>query len=156
EAASEHPLARAIVAGAHARGMEPMGPVEAFAAVPGGGVAARIAGHEVLIGTRRLLRERGIGGGGIAALAGRVEALEGAGRTVMLVAVDGAAAGLLGVADAVKVGSAEAIRRLDERGIEVWMLTGDNRRTAHGVAAEVGIPAERVLAEVLPGDKAAQ
>ena len=152
ESASEHPLARAVVAGATARGIAPAGEVERFAAVPGGGVIARVAGRELLIGTRRLFAERGV------ATTANVEplaaALEADGKTAMLVAVDGAVVGVLGVADTVKVGSAEAIARLGERGVAVWMVTGDNRRTAENVAAQVGIPAARVLAEVLPGAKA--
>jgi Cu+-exporting ATPase len=153
ESASEHPLARAVVDGARARGSEPATPLEHFRAVPGGGVEARVASHGVVIGTRRLLDERGIA---VSALDDQLRALESAGRTALLVAVDGVAAGVLGVADTVKVGSAEAIGRLQAQGIAVWMLTGDNRRTAQAVAAEVGIPEAHVLAEVLPDQKAAQ
>jgi P-type Cu+ transporter len=153
ESASEHPLARAVVAGAEARGIAAAEPVERFAAVPGGGVIARVAGRELLIGTRRLFAERDVATADVEPLAA---ALEAAGKTAMLVAVDGAAVGVLGVADTVKVGSAEAIARLGERGVAVWMVTGDNRRTAENVAAQVGIPAEHVLAEVLPGAKAEQ
>jgi Cu+-exporting ATPase len=153
ESVSEHPLARAIVAGAAARGVALSAPVEAFEAIPGGGVTARVAGHEVLVGTRKLLTARGMDADYTEPDMGRLEA---AGKTAMLVAIDGRPAGVLGVADTVKVGSAEAIRRLQTQGIAVWMLTGDNRRTAAAVAAEVGIPAERVLAEVLPDQKAAQ
>jgi Cu+-exporting ATPase len=153
ESASEHPLARAVVAGAAAREIAPAGLVERFTAVPGGGVIARVAGRELLIGTRRLFAERGVATADVEPLAAGLEA---AGKTAMLVAVDGAAVGALGVADTVKVGSAEAIARLGERGVAVWMVTGDNRRTAENVAARVGIPADRVLAEVLPGAKAEQ
>jgi Cu+-exporting ATPase len=78
------------------------------------------------------------------------------GKTVMLVALDGRIAGLVAVADAVKAGSKEAIRQLQQQGLEVWMITGDNRRAALAIAAQVGIPPERVLAEVLPEDKADQ
>jgi len=152
ESASEHPLARAVVAGAAARGVA-AGAVERFTAVPGGGVVARVAGHELLIGTRRLFAERGVA---TAEIEPAAAALEAAGKSALLVAVDGVAAGLLGVADTVKVGAAEAVRRLGERGIAVWMVTGDNRRTAENVAAQVGISAERVLAETLPDAKAKQ
>jgi Cu+-exporting ATPase len=153
ESVSEHPLARAIMAGAAARGVAPSAPVEAFAAIPGGGVTAQVGGHDVLVGTRKLLAARGIDAGATEPDMGQLEA---AGKTAMLVTVDGRTVGVLGVADTVKVGSAEAIRRLQDQGIAVWMLTGDNRRTAEAVARQVGIPAERVLAEVLPDQKAAQ
>jgi P-type Cu+ transporter len=153
EGASEHPLARAIVAGAQARGVEPAAGVDAFQAIPGGGVSARLGGHAVLVGTRRLLAEHGVDA---ASMEPELRQLEAAGKTAMLVAIDGGLAGALGVADTIKVGSAEAIERLQSQGIQVWMLTGDNRRTAESVAAQVGIPADRVLAEVLPAQKAVQ
>ncbi len=153
ENASEHPLARAIVAGAAAREIPLATPVEAFRAIPGGGVAARVAGHALLIGTRKLLVDEGID---ITPLAATLDQLERAGKTAMLVAVDGVVAGALGVADTVKPGSAEAIADLQRQGIAVWMVTGDNQRAAEHIAAEIGLPAEHVLAEVLPGDKAAQ
>ncbi|HEU5440072.1 MAG TPA: heavy metal translocating P-type ATPase [Ktedonobacterales bacterium] len=153
ESASEHPLARAIVAGAQARRIEPAAGVDAFQAIPGGGVSARVGGHDVLVGTRRLLAEHGVDA---ASMEPELRQLEAAGKTAMLVAVDGALVGALGVADTVKVGSAEAIERLQGQGIQVWMLTGDNRRTAGAVAAQVGIPTDHVLAEVLPDQKAAQ
>jgi Cu+-exporting ATPase len=158
ESISEHPLARAIVTGTQARGVEP-GPsamIDAFQAIPGGGVSAQVAGRAVLVGTRRLLADRGVDAASTADMESALQRLEAAGKTAMLVAIDGVLAGALGVADTVKVGSAEAIGRLQAQGIAVWMLTGDNRRTAEAVAAQVGIPAERVLAEVLPDQKAAQ
>jgi Cu+-exporting ATPase len=155
ESVSEHPLARAIVTGALARSSgEPMLPmVEHFQAILGGGVEAKVGGRDVVIGTRALLTARGISSDLAEA---DMQALETHGKTAMLMAVDKAVAGVFGVADTVKVGSAQAIRRLQEQGIDVWMLTGDNRRTAEAVAAQVGIPADRVLAEVLPDQKAAQ
>jgi Cu+-exporting ATPase len=153
EGASEHPLGRAIVDGTRTRGVEPAGGVESFGAIPGGGVQARVDGHEVLIGTRTLLAEHGMAAGVLEALA---EPLEAAGKTAMLVAVDGEAVGILAVADTVKVGSAEAVARLRARGVAVWMLTGDNQRTAESVAAQGGIAAGHVLAEVLPNEKAAR
>jgi P-type Cu+ transporter len=153
ESASEHPLARAIVTGARARGIEPATPLERFAAVPGGGIRARIAGHDLWIGTRKMLAGYGFQS---AVIEDAISPLETMGKTAMLVAVDGAFAGILAVADTVKVGSAEAIKRLQARGIAVWMITGDNRRTAQSVAEQVGIAAGRVLAEVLPDQKAAQ
>jgi len=107
----------------------------------------------VLVGTRRLLAAHGVE---TASMEFELQRLEAASKTAMLVAVDGAVAGVLGVADTVKVGSAEAIGRLQSEGIAVWMLTGDNRRTAEAVAAQVGIPPDRVLADVLPDQKTAQ
>ena len=153
ESASEHPLGRAVVAGAQARAIASLAPVETFAAIPGGGISARVASHDVLIGTRALLSDNGVDA---ASLEAPAATLEGAGKTAMLVAVDGIASAVLGVADTVKVGSAEAVKRLQSQGIAVWMITGDNRRTARHVAAQVGIPAEQVIAEVLPAEKAAQ
>jgi P-type Cu+ transporter len=155
EQASEHPLARAIVAGALVRGAAPDGVVSAFQAIAGGGVRAHVAGREVVIGTRKLLAERGGDPNGIAALVSVLGRLEGAGKTAMLMAVDGRVVGVLAVADTVKPGSAEAIARLRREGIAVWMITGDSRSVAHSIAAAVGIPTDHVLAEVLPGEKAA-
>jgi Cu+-exporting ATPase len=108
----------------------------------------------MLIGTRALLEGRGVDPASIAALEPARARLEAAGKTVMLVAVDGRVAGLLAVADTIKSGAAEAIARLQGDGIAVWMVTGDNRRVAASVAAQVSIPADHVLAEVLPGAKA--
>ncbi len=153
EGASEHPLARAIVDGAKGRGIVSATPVERFAAVPGGGIEARIAGHDLWLGTRKLMAGHGFE---TEALEDALTPLEAAGKTAMLVAVDGAVAGILGVADTVKVGSAEAIARLQARGITVWMITGDNPRTAQSIAEQVGIPVDNVLAEVLPDAKAMQ
>jgi Cu+-exporting ATPase len=151
ESASEHPLAREIVTGAEARGLA-LPPATEFRAIPGGGVQATVEGHAVLIGTRALLSNQGIASGELPA----ARVLEDAGKTAMFVAVDGQLAGIIGVADTVKPDAAAAIARIQARGIAVWMITGDNRRTAEHVAAQVGITPEHVLAEVLPGDKAAQ
>jgi Cu+-exporting ATPase len=156
ESVSEHPLARAIVEGAERRGLAKASPVEAFTAIPGGGIEARVAGRAVLLGTRRLLEERALETASSAALEPTLEALEAAGKTAILVAVDGVVVGALGIADTHKVGSAEAVAQAQQEGMEVWMITGDNRRTALSVAAQVGIAPEHVLAEVLPGEKAAQ
>ena len=152
ENASEHPLARAIVAGAQARGITP-GNTSDFAAIPGGGVRARVAGRTLLIGTRTLLAQEDIASDALEAAA---QDLEAAGKTAMFIGIDGRLAGIMGVADALKPGSAAAIARLQAQGIAVWMITGDNRRTAERVATEVGIAPDHLLAEVLPGDKAAQ
>ena len=156
ESVSEHPLAHAIVAGARAGGIEAVEPPASFEAVPGGGVAARIGPSEVVLGTRTLLRARGVAPATIEPLEEQLDALERAGKTAMLLARDGAALGILAVADTLKVGSREAVARLHGQGIQVWMMSGDNRRTAQSVAAQTGIPADQVLAEVLPGDKASE
>ncbi|HET8626838.1 MAG TPA: HAD-IC family P-type ATPase [Thermomicrobiales bacterium] len=149
EAPSEHPLARAIVEGAAARGLE-LAPATHFEAVAGFGLVAEVEGREVLIGKRQLLEERGVAVGDWPA---RAEELASAGMTPVYVAVDGRLAGLLAVADRIKPTAAEALDRLRARGVAVAMITGDNRRTAEAVAAELGI--ERVYADVLPGQKAA-
>jgi Cu+-exporting ATPase len=157
ESVSEHPLAQAIVLGAEGRGIRiaTQSP-ESFEAIPGGGIAARVEGHQVVVGTHRLLSGRGIADEGVLRLAPVQSELEGAGKTSMLVAVDTQVVGVLAVADTLKVGSAESVARLQRDGLEIWMMTGDNQRTAQAVAAQVGIPLERVLAGVLPGEKAAQ
>ncbi len=151
EQGSEHPLATAIVEGAKSRDLTLTTYPEDFTALAGRGLEAKVEGHALLIGTRRLLDERSVG---YDALVEQLEALEGQGKTAMLVAIDEKVAGLVAVADTVKVGSAEAIQQLQAQGMQVWMITGDNTRTARAIAAQVGIPAEHVLAEVLPEDKA--
>jgi Cu+-exporting ATPase len=150
EKGSEHPLARAIVQQA---GILADGPkVKDFKAIPGRGIEVSVDGRPVLVGTKKFLAEREIAlPEGFPAL---IEDLENRGKTVMLLAVDGQTAGVVAVADTVKEYSAEAIARLTAMGIEVWMITGDNTRTARAIALEVGIPGERVLAEVLPEEKA--
>ncbi|BAD41601.1 heavy metal translocating P-type ATPase [Symbiobacterium thermophilum] len=148
ESRSEHPLGQAIVAGAKERDIA-LPEVESFEAIPGAGLEARVAGREVLVGTRRLMAERGID---TARAEAQMAELEAAGKTAMLAAVDGALAGIIAVADTVKPTSAEAIAELHELGLEVVMITGDNRRTAGAIGRQVGV--DRVLAEVLPGDKA--
>jgi Cu+-exporting ATPase len=151
ESASEHPLAEAVLRAARSRGLEPGRP-EAFEAVPGQGLAARVQGRELLVGTRPLLRQRGVEPEPLEA---RWEALERQGKTVLGVALDGQPAGLLAAADTVKPEAAGAVRQLRALGLQVKMITGDNRRTALAVARQVGIHDEDVLAEVLPRDKAA-
>ena len=145
---SEHPLAAAIVTGAEQRGLE-LPPAEGFEAIAGHGVRARVDGHTVLLGNQRLLEGEGIEAGGFAA---DWERLADEGKTPMYVALDGQAAGLVAVADTVKDDSVAAIRRLKQLGLEVAMLTGDNRRTAEAIARQVDV--DLVLAEVLPQDKA--
>ena len=151
EKGSEHPLAQAIVAAAREAGDLP-DPQE-FEAIPGRGVRALVGGRAVLVGTAKLMQERGLDP---APLQARKEALEGEGKTAMLVAMDGRLAGLIAVADTVKEHSAQAIAALQGMGVEVWMITGDNQRTAAAIARQVGIAPEHVMAEVLPEDKAVQ
>jgi len=154
EAASEHPLAEAIVRFARAQGAAPEGAARAddFEAIPGQGVAARVDGRAVLAGTRRLLEERGVAGEPAEA---RWAALEAEGKSVLALAVDGEVRALCAVADVVKPSSAEAVRELRELGLRVVMLTGDNRATALAIARQVGLAEEDVRAEVLPAGKAA-
>jgi len=147
ERGSEHPLGEAIVRGA--KGLS-LAETEEFRAVSGG-VVARIEGRAVRVGNERLLREAGVSEDG---LSGRLEELSSVGKTPLLVAVDGGLAGLVAVADTVREESREAVERLHALGLEVAMITGDNERTAAAVAHELGI--DRVLAGVLPQDKAAE
>jgi Cu+-exporting ATPase len=156
ERGSEHPLGEAIVAAAGARGLTPRDP-DSFSAVAGKGVEAQVAGRNVLIGTPLLMTERGIPLSGITA---EIESLQQQAKTVVVAAVEGNLAAVLGIADTVKDGSREAIAELHRLGLEVVMITGDNRQTAEAVARSVGIVSGdgrgRVRAEVLPGDKAAE
>jgi Cu+-exporting ATPase len=145
---SEHPLGEAIVRGALSRGLSLI-EAESFDSIPGHGIEAKVENHSVWLGNRKLMSERRVYFG---ALMLRAEHLEGDGKTVMFVAIDGEPAGLIAVADTLKEFSAEAIRRLHKLGLETVMITGDNRRTAEAIARQVGI--DRVLAEVLPQDKA--
>jgi P-type Cu+ transporter len=147
ERASEHPLAAAIVAGAEERGAS-LAAASGFASVTGKGVRGTVEGRKVALGNRALMDELGVD---LAGLPARAEELRGDGQTVMFVAVDGKAAGLLGVADPVKESTAEAIRRFHEMGLRVVMLTGDSRTTAEAVAGRLGI--DEVIAEVLPDQK---
>jgi Cu+-exporting ATPase len=147
---SEHPLGEAIVRGAESRGLS-LVEAESFNSIPGHGVEAQVESRAVLLGNRKLMNERRVYFGGLMTQA---EQLEGDGKTVMFVAVDGEPAGLIAVADTLKEFSAEAIQRLHKLGLETVMITGDNRRTAEAIARQVGI--HRVLAEVLPQDKAAE
>lgn len=150
EKPSEHPMADAIVRGIAERGLV-VPAAEEFEAIPGYGIRAKVEGRELLVGTRRLLKERGIG---FEAAERDMERLEQEGKTSMLVAVDGVYAGIVAVADTIKESSREAVERLHKLGIEVIMITGDNKRTAEAIAKQAGI--RRVLAEVLPEGKAAE
>ena len=153
EQGSEHPLASAIVEGAKARGLVLGATPELVTAIAGRGLEVTVEGHAVLVGTRRLMSERSIASD---AFEERLIALEQQGKTVMIVVIDSNVAGLVGVADTVKIGSEEAIKQLHAQGLAVWMITGDNKRAAQAIAAQVGISADHVLAEVLPEDKANQ
>lgn len=147
EALSEHPLAEAIVEGAKAKGLSLVAP-ENFDAVPGYGVIAQVDGHHVVLGNLKMMQKENLPTGSLDKIA---EQLADDGKTPMYIAIDGQAAGLVAVADTVKEDSAEAIAVLQKMGIEVVMITGDNRRTAEAIAKKVGI--NKVLAEVLPEDK---
>ena len=149
EHVSEHPLAAAIVAGARDRGIT-LTEVRDFQSVTGKGVTGVVDGRTVSIGNRRLLDDLGID---TRATGDRADALRREGQTVMFAAVDGAPAGLIGVADPIKATTAEAIQALHRQGVTVVMLTGDNRTTADAVARSVGI--DQVEADVLPDQKAA-
>ncbi|MCX4624618.1 heavy metal translocating P-type ATPase [Streptomyces albogriseolus] len=148
EADSEHPLAAAIVAGARERGL-PQRAAGGFDSVTGKGVQATVDGRAVLVGTARLLSDAGIDTTALAPVAAELSAQ---GKTAVLAAVDGRAAGVLAVADTVKDDSTQAIAALQRLGLDVVILTGDNARTAAAIAAQVGV--DRVLAEVLPEHKA--
>jgi Cu+-exporting ATPase len=148
ERGSEHPLGEAIVGRAREAGLELAEP-ESFDAIPGHGIDVTIGARRVLLGNRRLMDERGVDGGSLAADA---ERLAGEGKTPMFVAIDGLMAGIVAVADTLKPNSREAVAKLRGLGLDVYMVTGDNRRTAEAIAAQVGI--DRVLSEVLPETKA--
>jgi Cu+-exporting ATPase len=150
ERGSEHPLGEAIVRGAKGRGLT-LAEAEGFRATSGGGVRAQVEGHNVLVGNRSFLAGSGVDEDG---LIPRSEELARDGKTPMFVAVDGEPAGLVAVADTVREESREAVEQLHTLGLEVAMITGDNRRTAEAIARELGI--DRTLSEVLPQDKAAE
>ncbi len=148
ERGSEHPLAASIVKGAEERGVK-LATAESFVYATGKGVTGEVDGHKVVLGNSRLLEEMGIATGDLEA---KAESLRKEGQTVMFVAMDGKAAGLLGVADPIKATTAEAIKQLHSEGIRIVMLTGDNRTTAEAVARKLGI--DEVVPEVLPDQKA--
>lgn len=148
ERGSEHPLAEAVVAGAHDRGVQ-LSKAESFRSITGKGVTGRVDGREVSLGNRSLLDEFGINPG---ELASKAEDLRGDGQTVMFVAVERKIAGLLGVADPIKESTPEAIRELHRQNLRIVMVTGDSRTTAEVVARKLDI--DEVVAEVLPAQKA--
>jgi len=147
---SEHPLAAAIVGYAAQRGIVPQRPTE-FRNVPGHGAVALVNGRRVVVGNRRLMDDQDVD---VSALAARRDELASSGRTAVLVAVDGRAVAVIALADAVRDTSAAAVAALHEMGVQVVMLSGDNEATARRIAGQLGI--DTVLAEVLPGDKAAE
>ncbi len=145
---SEHPLGEAIVRGARDRGLEPED-AHSFNSIPGHGVEATLNGRSILLGNRKLMADRKVSLDG---LTGEAERLENEGKTAMFVAVNGSPAGIVAVADTLKETSRQAVKELQRMGLQVIMMTGDNRRTAQAIAQQIGI--DRVLAEVLPGEKA--
>jgi Cu+-exporting ATPase len=148
ERGSEHPLGEAIVKGARDRNIK-LTDAQSFEAVPGHGVMAEIDGNTILLGNRRLMQREGIG---LDKVEGELERLESEGKTAMLMAVEGRLSGILAVADTVKESSDRAVKELKGMGIDIYMITGDNKTTAMAIAKQVGI--ENVLAEVLPEHKA--
>jgi P-type Cu+ transporter len=150
EASSEHPLAQAIIAAAHERNII-VAETDEFDSITGKGITATVAGRRVLVGNERLLTDASVDTTSLADAASRLAA---DGKTAMFVAVDGAPAGVVAVADTLKDDAAASVAALRRLGLEVVMLTGDNRRTAEAIARATGV--DRVLAEVLPGDKAAE
>lgn len=148
ERGSEHPLAAAIVDGAHDRAVA-LGTTEDFASVTGKGVTGRVDGQRVALGNFALLDSLGIDPG---VLVPRAETLRQEGQTVMFIAIDGQAAGLVGVADPIKESTPDAIRALQEEGVRIVMLTGDSETTAKAVAVKLGL--DEVIAGVLPDQKA--
>ncbi|MCM3792940.1 MULTISPECIES: heavy metal translocating P-type ATPase [Priestia] len=148
ERLSEHPLAQALVAGIKNKGIEIQDPLS-FEAIPGYGVKATVQERELLVGTRKLMNQHKVN---IDTALEEMTNLERDGKTAMLVALDGKYAGMLAVADTIKATSKEAVSRLKEMGLEVMMITGDNRQTAQAIAMQAGI--EHVIAEVLPEGKA--
>ena len=147
ERGSEHPLGEAIVQEAQGRGLS-LAEAREFNAVPGHGIEAHVDGRRLVLGNLKLMEDRSLPLNGLAA---RSETLSQEGKTPMFIAIDGQVAGVIAVADTVKPTAAEAVAELHAAGIEVVLLTGDNRRTAEAIAGQVGI--ERVLAEVLPEEK---
>ena len=148
EKGSEHPLGEAIVNSAEEKGLAFL-KTETFNAIPGHGIEVTLNGQHLLLGNKKLMDERHIGLGNLASAS---DALASQGKTPMYIAKDGKIAGIIAVADTVKESSLRAIKKLHKMGIEVAMITGDNKRTAEAIAKQVGI--DRVLSEVLPEDKA--
>jgi Cu+-exporting ATPase len=150
ERGSEHPLGQAIVQEADVRGL-PLPEPDGFQAVAGQGIRAQVDGRDILVGKPTWLESNSVS---LAALAPHAERLQVQAKTAIVVAVDGIAVGILGIADTLKEGSVDAVKQMLRLGLDLIILTGDNRRTAEAIAQDLGI--DRVIAEVLPADKAAQ
>ncbi|MCW4031209.1 MAG: heavy metal translocating P-type ATPase, partial [Candidatus Bathyarchaeota archaeon] len=148
EKGSEHPLGEAIVKGAEQENIKFID-AEDFEAIPGHGVKASVNGETVFIGNEKLMTDNNIN---IESLKEAITRLQSEGKTALVVAINNTSAGVLAVADTLKEYSKEAVKKLQKMGVEVIMLTGDNERTAHAIAKQIGI--KRVFAEVLPADKA--
>ena len=153
EQASEHPLSQAVVRAGLARNLTLPAAAD-FIAAPGRGIRAVVSGKLVRVGNRAYMKESGVDRAELEAVAARAQTLNKQGKTALFVAVDGAAAGVIGVADTLKAGAAAAVESLRARGLAVVMLTGDAERTAKTIAVQVGIA--QVAAEVMPGQKAAE
>ncbi len=147
EQSSEHPLAAAVVRAATEHGLQ-MQNISGFQSLSGKGVTGQVEGREVIIGTAALLAEKNIS---LGVLAAQADAMRGRGQTVMFIAIQGRAAGMIAVADPIKASAAETIKALKQTGLDIVMLTGDNRLTAQAIAAQLGI--EKFEAEVLPQQK---
>ena len=148
EAVSEHPLALAVLNEAKAQGIAPL-PLEDFEAIPGRGISAAIDGADILVGSPRFISERDID---ISPLAADIARAQNQGQTVVLLTIDETLAGAIAIGDTVKPSSKAVVKALRDRGLDIALVTGDNRQTAEAIASEVGV--ERVMAEVLPADKA--
>ncbi len=148
EKGSEHPLGEALVRGARQYGLD-LPDAESFEAIPGHGIKATYKGTSILLGNRKLMRMHNLP---VDTIEDKMVKLEEDGKTAMIIAVNNKLAGIVAVADTLKKESFEAVQQLNQMGIEVIMLTGDNKRTANAIAKKLGI--QRVLSEVLPGDKA--
>ena len=151
EQESEHPLAKAVVAGLETEVSRPLPQPESFQALPGQGIKARISGHDLLAGSLELMRQEDVQGLESRELTDALSRLAEAGKTPLIAAVDGRAAMVLALADQLKPGASQVISRLKELGLEVFMLTGDTEQTARAIAAQAGI--DRVIARVMPENK---
>ncbi len=151
EKQSEHPLAESIVRCARERGVR-LEQAKGFSAIPGQGVTATLHGHAFVFGNKRLMEGHGVD---LSQAQERAQLLEAQGKTVMMLAAKGKLVGMIGVADTIKDSSAQAISMLRKIGIETYMITGDNARTAAAIAKQAGVAQDHVFAEVMPQDKAA-
>ena len=155
EKGSEHPLAQAIVKKASSvKNVKPLKEPGAFKADPGRGICADVDGHQVLIGNRQYMEEKGsIFTTNVERTENCMQTMEKKGKTSVIVSINNVVVGVLGIYDEAKQDAAVALAGLRAMKLNVWMLTGDNRRTAEAIAFELGIPKEQIVAEVLPGEK---